>query len=66
MLKDYYAILNVSQDASLAEIKQQYQRLLLIVCLERQTVNYVLYISIQAIQIRRSQTLVFHYMNNIY
>ncbi|KAK3835792.1 MAG: hypothetical protein JOS17DRAFT_519049 [Linnemannia elongata] len=30
MLKDYYAILDVSQDASLAEIKQQYQRLLLI------------------------------------
>ncbi|KAF9134903.1 DnaJ sub C member 24 [Mortierella sp. 14UC] len=30
MLKDYYAILDVHQDASLAEIKQQYQRLLLI------------------------------------
>ncbi|GJJ75904.1 diphthamide biosynthesis protein 4 [Entomortierella parvispora] len=30
MLKDYYEILNVPQDASLAEIKQQYQRLLLI------------------------------------
>ncbi|KAF9149102.1 Diphthamide biosynthesis protein 4 [Linnemannia schmuckeri] len=30
MLKDYYAILDVSQDASLTEIKQQYQRLLLI------------------------------------
>ncbi|KAF9088997.1 DnaJ sub C member 24 [Mortierella sp. GBA35] len=30
MLKDYYAILDVPQDSSLAEIKQQYQRLLLI------------------------------------
>ncbi|KAF9954105.1 Diphthamide biosynthesis protein 4 [Mortierella alpina] len=30
MLKDYYAILSVAQDASLAEIKQQYQKLLLI------------------------------------
>jgi preprotein translocase subunit Sec63 len=31
MLKDYYDILSVPQDASLAEIKQQYQKLLLIV-----------------------------------
>ncbi|KAF9895569.1 hypothetical protein BX616_009387, partial [Lobosporangium transversale] len=30
MLKDYYAILNVAQDATVAEIKQQYQKLLLI------------------------------------
>ncbi|KAF9965491.1 Diphthamide biosynthesis protein 4 [Mortierella alpina] len=30
MLKDYYAILSVSQDASLSEIKLQYQKLLLI------------------------------------
>ncbi|KAF9923527.1 Diphthamide biosynthesis protein 4 [Linnemannia zychae] len=30
MLKDYYAILDVSQDATVTEIKQQYQRLLLI------------------------------------
>jgi diphthamide biosynthesis protein 4 len=32
MLKDYYAILGVAEDAPVAEIKQQYQRLLLIVC----------------------------------
>lgn len=31
MLKDYYEILSVPQDASLAEIKQRYQKLLLIV-----------------------------------
>lgn len=31
MLKDYYEILSVPQDASLTEIKQQYQKLLLIV-----------------------------------
>ncbi|KAG0050447.1 Diphthamide biosynthesis protein 4 [Gryganskiella cystojenkinii] len=30
MIKDYYGILSVSQDASLTEIKQQYQKLLLI------------------------------------
>ncbi|KAF9556476.1 Diphthamide biosynthesis protein 4 [Mortierella alpina] len=30
MLKDYYAILDVPQGASLSEIKQQYQKLLLI------------------------------------
>ncbi|KAG0242491.1 hypothetical protein B0O80DRAFT_493526 [Mortierella sp. GBAus27b] len=30
MLKDYYAILGVTEDAPIAEIKQQYQRLLLI------------------------------------
>lgn len=31
MLKDYYAILGVAEDASSAEIKLQYQKLLLIV-----------------------------------
>ncbi|KAF9207655.1 Diphthamide biosynthesis protein 4 [Haplosporangium sp. Z 27] len=30
MLKDYYAILDIPQDANLAEIKLQYQKLLLI------------------------------------
>ncbi|KAG0363136.1 hypothetical protein BC939DRAFT_459141 [Gamsiella multidivaricata] len=30
MLKDYYAILGISEDATLTEIKQQYQKLLLI------------------------------------
>ncbi|KAF9170694.1 Diphthamide biosynthesis protein 4 [Mortierella sp. AD011] len=30
MLKDYYAILDIPQDADLAEIKSQYQKLLLI------------------------------------
>ncbi|KAF9176838.1 Diphthamide biosynthesis protein 4 [Haplosporangium sp. Z 767] len=30
MLKDYYAILDITQDATVAEIKQQYQKLLLI------------------------------------
>ncbi|KAG0247980.1 Diphthamide biosynthesis protein 4 [Mortierella polycephala] len=30
MLKDYYAILSITQDATVAEIKQQYQKLLLI------------------------------------
>ncbi|KAG0234818.1 Diphthamide biosynthesis protein 4 [Actinomortierella wolfii] len=29
MLKDYYALLGLSQDASYAELKQQYQKLLL-------------------------------------
>ncbi|KAF9963073.1 hypothetical protein BGZ65_006138 [Modicella reniformis] len=45
MLKDYYAILGVAEDASVAEIRQHYQRLLLIHHPDKQQQNQSLRIS---------------------